>query len=52
MVLAAMARITVFGAGAMGTALAMHLARKGEDVALRAGSGGVGSNGTHPASGK
>jgi glycerol-3-phosphate dehydrogenase (NAD(P)+) len=28
------ARITVFGAGAMGTALAMHLARLGEEVAL------------------
>lgn len=26
--------MTVFGAGAMGTALAIHLARKGEDVAL------------------
>ncbi|MGH2740743.1 MAG: NAD(P)H-dependent glycerol-3-phosphate dehydrogenase [Actinomycetota bacterium] len=29
-----MARVTVFGAGAMGTALAIHLARKGEEVAL------------------
>jgi glycerol-3-phosphate dehydrogenase (NAD(P)+) len=29
-----MARITVFGAGAMGTALAMHVARRGQDVAL------------------
>ena len=29
-----MARITVFGAGAAGTALAMHLARKDEDVVL------------------
>jgi glycerol-3-phosphate dehydrogenase (NAD(P)+) len=28
------ARITVFGAGAMGTALAIHLARRGEEVAL------------------
>jgi glycerol-3-phosphate dehydrogenase (NAD(P)+) len=28
------ARITVFGAGAMGTALAMHLARRGEEVAV------------------
>lgn len=27
-----MARVTIFGAGAAGTALAMHLARKGEDV--------------------
>ena len=29
-----MARITVFGTGAMGTALAIHLARRGEEVAL------------------
>lgn len=29
-----MARVTVFGAGAAGTALAIHLARKGEDVVL------------------
>lgn len=29
-----MARVTVFGAGAMGTAIAIHLARKGEDVTL------------------
>lgn len=29
-----MARVTVFGAGAAGTALAIHLARKGEDVTL------------------
>ena len=29
-----MSRVTVFGAGAMGTALAMHLARKGEDTRL------------------
>ncbi|HJV05143.1 MAG TPA: NAD(P)H-dependent glycerol-3-phosphate dehydrogenase [Actinomycetota bacterium] len=29
-----MARITVFGAGAAGTAHAIHLARKGEDVSL------------------
>lgn len=29
-----MTRLTVFGAGAAGTALAIHLARKGEDVAL------------------
>jgi glycerol-3-phosphate dehydrogenase (NAD(P)+) len=29
-----MARVTVFGAGAMGTALAMHTARRGQDVAL------------------
>lgn len=29
-----MAVVAVFGAGAMGTALAMHLARKGEQVAL------------------
>lgn len=29
-----MARITVFGAGAMGTAIAMHLARAGNDVSL------------------
>lgn len=29
-----MSRITVFGAGAAGTALAIHLARKGEDVTL------------------
>ncbi|MGH2722900.1 MAG: NAD(P)H-dependent glycerol-3-phosphate dehydrogenase [Actinomycetota bacterium] len=29
-----MTRVTVFGAGAMGTALAIHLARKGEDVTL------------------
>jgi len=28
------ARVTVFGAGAAGTALAIHLARKGEDVIL------------------
>jgi glycerol-3-phosphate dehydrogenase (NAD(P)+) len=28
------AEVTVFGAGAMGTALAIHLARKGQDVAL------------------
>lgn len=30
----AVSRVTVFGAGAMGTALAIHLARKGDDVAL------------------
>jgi len=54
MVLAAMARITVFGAGAMGTALAMHLARKGEDVALwanphdRAVFDAMKSEGRHP----
>src|SRR5438309_11124014 len=30
----AMARVTVFGAGAMGTAVAMHAARRGLDVAL------------------
>ncbi len=29
-----MARLTIFGAGAAGTALAIHLARKGEDVLL------------------
>lgn len=29
-----MARVTVFGAGAAGTALAMHLAREGEDVVV------------------
>ena len=29
-----MARITVFGSGAMGTAVAMHLARRGNDTAL------------------
>lgn len=29
-----MARVTIFGAGAMGTALAVHLARKGEDVTV------------------
>lgn len=29
-----MARITVFGAGVMGTALAIHLARKGEEVTV------------------
>jgi glycerol-3-phosphate dehydrogenase (NAD(P)+) len=29
-----MARVTVFGAGAMGTAMAMHLARAGNDTAL------------------
>ncbi len=32
-----MARITVFGAGAMGTAMAIHLARAGHDAALWAG---------------
>jgi glycerol-3-phosphate dehydrogenase (NAD(P)+) len=31
---AAVARVTVFGAGAMGTALAMHLARSGNDCTL------------------
>jgi glycerol-3-phosphate dehydrogenase (NAD(P)+) len=29
-----MARITVFGAGAMGTAIAMHLARSGNEISL------------------
>src|SRR6266516_4807689 len=29
-----MARVTVFGAGAMGTAVAMHAARRGLDTAL------------------
>lgn len=29
-----MARVTVFGAGAAGTALAIHLARKGEDIVV------------------
>ena len=29
-----MARLTVFGAGSMGTALAMHAARAGVDTAL------------------
>ena len=29
-----MARVTVFGAGAMGTAVAMHSARRGLDTAL------------------
>jgi glycerol-3-phosphate dehydrogenase (NAD(P)+) len=33
-ILAAVTRVTVFGAGAMGTALAMHLARKGGEVTL------------------
>jgi glycerol-3-phosphate dehydrogenase (NAD(P)+) len=32
--LRAVARVTVFGAGAAGTALAIHLARKGEDATL------------------
>src|SRR6266487_42825 len=29
-----MARVTVFGAGAMGTAIAMHLSRAGNDTVL------------------
>src|SRR5438034_10346129 len=33
-ILAAVARTTVFGAGAMGTAVAMHLARAGNDTIL------------------
>src|SRR5438477_13113841 len=31
---AAVTRVTVFGAGAMGTAIAMHLARAGNDTVL------------------
>lgn len=50
-----MARITVFGAGAMGTALAIHLARRGEEVALWGSEfdarvlPGLREDGTHPA---
>lgn len=50
-----MARVTVFGAGAMGTALAMHAARRGVDTALWANPlderalAAIRSEGRHPA---
>jgi glycerol-3-phosphate dehydrogenase (NAD(P)+) len=50
-----MARVTVFGAGAAGTSLAIHLARKGEDTALWASAfdakalDQMRSDGRHPA---
>src|SRR5919106_5680374 len=53
--LAPVARITVFGAGAMGTALAIHLARRGEEVALWGSEfdervlPGLREDGSHPA---
>src|SRR4051812_37376120 len=49
-----MARLTVFGAGTMGTALAMHSARTGVDTALWANRfdgaalEGLRTNGKHP----
>src|SRR5919197_559872 len=50
-----MGRVTVFGAGAMGTALAMHAARRGLDVALWANAyderalEAIRAEGKHPA---